>query len=236
MKRAFLAIAALAAAAAIAQPVAKLEVVAKAKPPSQHERIEAKLDQVLELLRSPAKPPAPPTIPKPADPAPPAPPADNPFTAWCAQGLNLVDIASWKLHRGLTAAEVELAYASGCPRPGAAPAGAPGEPGGVNPAGFDLGEGGGTVLMHTYAAGQARTFTFTVRPGGRPSLTFFGVSGSYFGEVTDTGPGFSNRKTRPGGSLNTHRAIDEGDGLRPGRYAYTVAPDTAGRFGIQFRQ
>lgn len=38
---------------------------------------------------------------------------DNPFIAWKAEGFDLVQVAMWKLGRGLTAAELQQAAAAG---------------------------------------------------------------------------------------------------------------------------
>jgi hypothetical protein len=82
---------AIATSAAIAQPVAVLDVAKGSKSTlSQHERIEQKLDRILELLKVPTTPVTPTTrrpraarIHRPAA----ACAAANPFSDWCAQGL-----------------------------------------------------------------------------------------------------------------------------------------------------
>jgi hypothetical protein len=230
--------------AAVAQPVASVEVACK--PGTQHEkldRIERKVD--LLLGRQCVAPPAPPTLPpvvvppgppqpptKPAEPPPPAGP--NPFIAWRAQGSTLLDYVIWRNGGAdLSPAQLEQAYAAGYPRPGAPAGGLPGEPGGVNPAGFDLGAGGGTVLRHEVGAGQAVTFTFTVVAGGSPDLTVFGISGSSFRRFTDSGPGFAGRVTTP---LDGRHKPLEGLALPPGTYSYTVAVEPGGSLGVQLVQ
>lgn len=246
MRRGILALAALAAAAAIAaiaQPVAKLDVVPKAKPPSQHDRIEAKLDQMLELLRAaPAKPPAPPappSVPKPADPSP-LPGVDARIAIWCAEGLDLVQIRMWKLPRTLTSDELEFAYTSGCPRPGAPPGGPADPPAGpVQPSsGFDLGVGGGTVIKNVVAAGIPYTFAFTVSPGKPISfLTAFGSPGQFFTR-------FAARVTNAAGVVVLD--IPERDApyvpeivvenASPGRHRLTITVNGTGTLGVQYQQ
>lgn len=240
-----LACGAIACSAAIAQPVAALDVAKGSKSTvSQHDRIELKLDRVLELLKVPATPTTPTGPTKPAD--PPAPPdplpppnplppdaASNPFSKWCSDGWSFVDIQTWGLKRALTPDEVKLALAAGCGGPGdSANSGGPSTPAsGPDPNGYDLGAGGGTVLRHQVAAGQAITFTFTISPPGRvPELYVFGVSGSHFERITDWGPGFDARVTvRNDGRY----APLEGVWLPPGAYSYTVAPQPGGNLGIQ---
>lgn len=229
---------AIATSAAIAQPIAVLDVAKGSKSTlSQHERIEQKLDRILELLKAPTTPVIPPVVTKPPEPPPPdVPAAANPFTDWCAQGLSLVDIAVWKLQRALTPQEVKQALAAGCGGPGnAASNGGPSAPAGnPDPSGFDLGTGGGTVLVHQVAAGQPVTFTFTIPDPGRvPELFVFGVSGSRFESFTDSGPGFSGRVTRPN---DGRHAPLEGRWLAAGTYSYTVAAEPAGSLGIQLNR
>lgn len=246
MRRALLAaglaaaIALAAAAPCLGQPVAKLEVTGPSKEPAltQHQRIEAKLDQLLELVRGLKPATVDPQPPKPVDPGPPAPtePAKpNPFVEWRAQGLDLVEIQLWRLGRGLTADELEQAYAAGYPRPGAPPA----SPGGgagptFDPRGNDFGATSGNRLDHTVAAGQQTTVRFTVPAGGaKVELWVYGLAGGYFYEITDTGPGFAGRVSRPFGSF--HRALDAVP-LPAGTYTYTFALDTSARVGIQVNQ
>lgn len=224
-----------------AQPVAQLEVtkpskLVAAKELTQHQRIEAIVSEILELVKALGPGTTKPVPPKPVEPAIPAAPVEatpNPFVAWREQGISLLDIQMWRLGRGLTPAELEQAYRAGYPRPGG-PSGDPGPGAGVDPRGFDLGAGGGTVLQHTVAAGQPLSVSFTVAAGGGPAeLWVFGVSGGFFGEVTDSGPGFSGRRSQVIGSF--HKALDAVQ-LAPGRYTYTFVLDHSAQVGIQFRQ
>lgn len=177
------AVAVAAAAPCVAQPVAALEVtkpskLATVKELTQHQRIEATVNEILERVKAlqGVKPVDPGPI-KPVDPAPPTTPVDpakpNPFIAWREQGLSLVDVAVWRLGRGLTDAELEQAYAAGYPR-GGAPAGGSG--GSRN--GFHV-----TVenspRVNVLQNGQPYTFLLA-HPG---TVRVFGVSGTQLNRV-----------------------------------------------------
>jgi len=173
---------AVATCAAIAQPVAKLEVVKSTKAtPSQHDRIEQKLDAVLEALKAaPPKPPAPPVVVTPPTPPttpvdPPPPAGPNPFIAWRAQGYDLVGIQVFILRRPLTPAEVEQAYAAGYPRPDAPT----GNGGPAQGAANDLSDG--AVKHFGLSAGEALTVTFN-RSG---TVRVIGASGTQIRSLTD---------------------------------------------------
>jgi hypothetical protein len=228
-----LACVAIAAGAAIAQPVAKLEVVSS-KSPSQHERIEQKLDRILEILKGgvpPSKPPVPPEPPpaKPPEQPPATPDGPNLFADWCAQGNTVVQYVMLRNGGiGLSPAQIEQARAAGCFGVPATAAG-PATPTGVDPGGFDLGAGGGTVLRHEVAAGQAVTFTFEIVAGKEPQLAVFGIAGTRFRRFTDWGPGFAARVTEP---IDGRHMPLAGLNLAPGRYSYTVAVEPGGSLGI----
>lgn len=225
-----------------AQPVAQLQVVKGSKQTaSQHDRIESKLDRVLELLAAP-KPPAPapapdPAPPKPIEPAPPAP--DNPFVAWRAQGLSLVDISVWKLHRGLTDAELEQAYAAGYPRPSPRQ-GAAGDvpPGSIfTGPGWDLGEGGGAVKVNPVTAGAAiGPYRVVVKQGTQPRFSVFGAPGAFFEkcsyEVRDEGGRVVQSAANVPGAITKTFPLT----IPPGVYYVTVRVDGSGPLGAQFQQ
>jgi hypothetical protein len=232
------ALALAAAAPCAAQPVAKLEV--EARGGTQHQkldRIERKVDQVLEALRvAPPKPPVvDPQPPKPTEPVTPTtPPGDNPFVAWCANGGTVVDYVM--LRNGgvwLSAAQEAQARAAGCFAPPATPATPSGPSGPTTGPGFDLGEGDGLVKVNPVNAGQPLTFSFTVRPGAtRVVLHVFGAPGAFFRVVTDAVDG-ANAVTIAGSGQLHQRDVS---GISSGRHTYTVPVDGAGQLGVRLEQ
>ena len=229
---------ALAAGAPCAQPVATLEVAPKAGTQHQKlDRIEQKVDLILERLRA-APPVLPPVVqpPKPVEPPPPPPPPPNPFVAWRAQGLSIQDVMLWRLGgRGMTPEEHAQAVAAGYDlERRQAPAGqAPAGEGGDPRAGFDFGVGGGTVLLKQYQAGSPITFTFTMLPGHRRArFAVFGAPGRVFREAwisIDGGP-----RQAMQGQLDA--IIELVDVLGPGQHTASIEVDVASQNGAQFNQ
>lgn len=220
----------VATCAAIAQPVAKLEVVPKAL--TQHEkldrldagmgRLERKVDQLIELHRAappvepPPGPPKPPIVPPPP---PPPPPADNPFVAWCAGGSTVLEYMLWRNGgQGLSPAQEAQARAAGCfgtptpPGPGGGPAAPPST-------GNDLSD----TAPHyfTFYEGQAQTFTCSVPTARHVDLVLFTSSGSTADGGVDSGPGFSGRTFQRSGT--DFRWVAIAGPVPAGTITYTVA-------------
>lgn len=217
--------------------VATLEVETKSGTLHQKlDRIEGKIDTL--LARQPAAPPALPPVLPPAPPPdqPPAPPAGpNPFIEWCAQGNNIPQFIMVRNGgAGLTPAQIEQARAAGCFGAPPAPPG-PTTPGtGVDPNGFDLGDGGGTVLRHVVFSGQALTITFTRRGTGTAQIRVAGSPGEFFRRLADA---------VDGGPLPAMSSADgsgsyfyDATALPEGRHTYTVVVDGSGTLGIQLNQ
>lgn len=228
------AIAVTAGCRAHAQPVAKLEV--EARGGTQHQkldRIERKVDQVLEALRvAPPKPPVvDPQPPKPTEPTVPA--GDNPFVAWCASGSTVLDYVLFR-NGGvwLSPAQEAQARAAGCFAPTTPPSSGGGAPGTATGP-FDLGEGDGLVKVNPVNAGQPISLSFTVRPGAtRVLLHVFGAPGAFFRTVTDSIDGAGVQTLTGSGQLHQRDV----SGISAGRHTYTVSVDGAGQLGVRLEQ
>lgn len=221
---------ALAPSSPAAEAVAKLEVVKASRDvPSQHERIEQGINEILRLLKG--APPKPPVVepPKPVEPTVPA--GDNPFVAWCANGGTVVDYVM--LRNGgvwLSPAQEAQAREAGCFASTTAPIGGGGSPA-TGP--FDLGEGNGPVKVNTVNAGQSITLSFTVLQGAtRVILHVFGAPGAFFTTVTDSIDGAGEATTVGFGQLH----LRDASGIAPGRHTYTVRVDGAGQLGVRLEQ
>lgn len=233
MKRALIGLLAglaFSAGASLAQPVAKLEVVKASRDvPSQHERIEQGINEILRILKG--TPPKPPVVepPRPVDPPPPT--GDNPFVAWCGSGGTVLEYVT--LRNGgiwLSAEQEAQARAAGCFGPPPAPSTGDGSPA-TGP--FDLGEGDGLVKVNPVTAGQPITLAFTVRPGAtRVILHVFGAPGAFFTTVTDSIDGAGEATTVGFGQLH----LRDASGLAPGRHTYTVRVDGSGQLGVRLEQ
>lgn len=192
-----------------AQSVAKLEVVKGSKDSlTQHQkldRLDGKLDQVLELLRGKPPvvepPPPPPVDPRPVDPPPPT--ADNPFTAWCASGSTIVDYILWRNGGiALSPAQEAQARAAGCfdppkPGPGTGQVGP-----GFDRSGFALAESNGYLVHPKVDPGQPYTFTFP--PGVGSTIAVFPVGGDQIDTVNGVVSPGGGRYPAVGGSITVN--------------------------------
>lgn len=127
------------------------------------EKIEANGAMLREILvRMGAAPPHPPTDPV-APIGPPLPIGPNPFVAWKAEGLSLLDVILFRLHRGMSPAEWDQAVAAGYPRDnGLQPVGS------NDKSGFDLsGKDDGDFVRNVLTRGIGYSFTWRPHTGAQ---------------------------------------------------------------------